>query len=101
VSLLAVAYTLFLLNFAFGIAVKLKIVDSSRFRYVHHGLFALVIISLLAAILADVVSTGSIPWPLAGLVIMLLLIARFPGSTAPHPLYATICLIVYTLAVIL
>lgn len=94
--MLIAAYSIFLTNFVFGLLVKSRVIDSRRFRFVHHMLYFLVVASLLAsAILAFAEGRGS-AWFLAGMTGLLLLLPRFRGRSRAHWMYATFCSAVYS-----
>lgn len=94
--LLSLAYALFLGNFAFGIAVRTGAIPAARFRIVHKLLYTSVLLSLAAAIVADITTGSGAFWLLLLLGILLLGMPAFAGRSPAHTLYACICLAAYT-----
>lgn len=94
--MIAIAYGIFLLNFLFGLAVRSGVVDSSRFRFVHHGIYFLVMISLIAATAVAAWRGERVAWALGTMAALLLAMPRFPGRSRTHAGYATLCLVLYS-----
>jgi hypothetical protein len=99
--MIATAYGIFLVNFLFGLAVGLGIVDSSRFRFVHHAIYFLVMLSLIVATALSIGRGESIAWAFGTMAALLLVMPRFPGRSRGHALYAVVCLVLYSAIVFL
>ena len=80
------ATVLFLLNFALGLLVQFRVVDTKPFRWLHHALFFAVFVSAAAAALAGFLSGAPSRWfllPVLALFVMLPYVrAGTPGHAA-------------------
>ncbi|MBC8044231.1 MAG: hypothetical protein IAF08_12405 [Rhizobacter sp.] len=91
--------------------VKFKIVDNTRFRFLHHAIYFFVMCGVIAATViaflqpspqrlsGNNLAVNSVAYSLAVLTAMLLLMIRFRGRTAGHWMYALVCLSVYSVIV--
>lgn len=94
---LTIAYGFFLANYLFGISVAAGLVRSKRFRFLHHTLYFLVMLSLgIAAIVAALHNT-LLGYGLIALFLLLLIMPRFTGISRGHRIYATVCFLLYSL----
>ncbi len=98
--MLVTAYSIFLVNFAFGLSVRAGLIDSARFRFVHHAIYLLVIVSLAATVIVTAVQGGRF-WAPAGMISLLLVMPKFRGRGRGHALWASFCLALYTVVVML
>jgi len=94
--MLVAAYSIFIMNLAFGVLVRWRVIDSARFRIVHHVLYFIVMASLLAAVLMAFGEGSALAWPLAGMAALLLGMALLPGRGRAHRAYAIFCCAVYS-----
>ena len=89
------AAALFLANFALGVAVQTRLVNTKPFRWLHHALFFLVFVSTAVTALAGFVYGAPYRWPLlAGLVLFAVLPYVRAGSFG-HVALACCALIFY------
>ena len=95
-SLLQIAYLLFLLNFLYGVLVALGIIPRGRWGKVHHFLYLLTMAGIVAAGIESVVQQSSLLPALAAMTLLLLGMSRFRGGGRAHSIYATLCLVVYS-----
>lgn len=96
-----IAYGFFTANVLFGLAVATGIIRSKRFRFVHHLLYFLVMLSLgIAAILTARQGTVA-GYGLLTLFLLLLALPRFKGGSRGHRIYATACFLLYSLLLFL
>ena len=75
------AMVLFLANFALGIMVQFRVVDTKPFRWLHHALFFAVFVSAAAAALAGLLAGAPYRW---ALLPVLVLFAVLPYGSALH-----------------
>lgn len=83
-------------NLVFGILVKMRVIDSSRFKVVHHALYFLVMASIIITAALAFMMGASNAWPLAAMAGMLLGMALFKGRSRAHWMYAALCSAVYS-----
>jgi hypothetical protein len=95
-NFLPIAYSIFLVNFVFGLLVKKRIIDSTRFRFVHHMLYFFVVASLLVATALAFIEGSERRWLQAGMAGLLLCMPFFRGRSRGHWIYATLCCAVYS-----
>jgi len=95
--MLTLAYIVFLTNFTFGLLVRLRVIESGRMRFVHHGLYALTLASLVAAAVVEGMNAeyGRV-WMLAAMGAFLLCMPFFRGWSRGHWVYAVICSVLYS-----
>jgi hypothetical protein len=99
-ALLLISFFLFLANLAFGLLVKIGVIDNARLRFVHHGLYFLVIASILTATILSLregLSHAALP---GAMTVLLLLMPFFKGRGRAHWMYATFCAALYSAIVI-
>lgn len=86
---------LFLANFALGVLVQLRIVDTKPFRWLHHALFFAVFAS--AAIAAGVGFVVGEPyrWVLLPVLVLFAVLPRVKAGTRGHAALAGTALILY------
>ncbi len=89
------ATILFLLNFALGLLVQLRIVDTKPFRWLHHALFFVVFISAAAAALVGFLSGAPYRWALLPVLILFTVLPRVRAGTVGHAALACGALVFY------
>jgi hypothetical protein len=94
-SLPSVAYLLFVVNFLFGVLVATGIVERGRWSRLHHVLYLLTMIGIVAA-LTDAMLRRQPIVHLAAMALLLLGMTRFRGGSRAHSIYATLCLVAYS-----
>lgn len=90
-----VAMVLFLANFALGVLVQLRIVDTKPFRWVHHALFFAVFVSAAAAVVAGLWRGAWYGWILVPVLVLFLALPRVRAGTLGHAALASAALIFY------
>jgi hypothetical protein len=90
-----VAMVLFLANFALGVLVQFRIVDTKPFRWLHHALFFAVFAS--AAVAAGVGFLQGAPycWALLPVLALFFVLPRVRAGTPGHAALASGALILY------
>jgi hypothetical protein len=101
VDILLIAYLLFVVNFLFGVLVATGIVERGRYRKVHHFLYLLTMLGIGAAVVLAIVRNHSLPPAPMAMALLLLGTSRFHGGTRAHAAYAVLCLVVYSMIVLL
>ena len=95
-SILLIAYLLFILNFLYGVLVAVGIIPRARWGKVHHFLYLLTMAGIVAAAIEAVVQQTSMLPALAAMALLLLGMSRTRGGGRAHSIYATFCLVVYS-----
>lgn len=90
-----VATILFLANFALGILVQLRIVDTKPFRWLHHALFFAVFVSAAIAVGAGFLIGAPYRWVLLPVIALFVVLPRVRAGTAGHAALASGALIFY------
>jgi len=93
------ATVLFVLNFALGILVQFRIVDSKPFRWLHHALFFAVFVSAAAAVLAGFLSNAPYRWTLLAVLAIFVVLPRVRAGTIGHAALACGALLFYAAGV--
>lgn len=94
-SALLTATALFLLNFALGLLVQFRILDTKPFRWVHHALFFAVFVSAAAAVLAGFLSGTPYRWTLLPILALLAVLPYVRAGTLGHAALACSAMIFY------
>ncbi len=89
------AAILFLLNFALGLLVQFRVVDTKPFRWLHHALFFAVFVSAAAAALVGFLSGAPYRWALLPVLILFAVLPRVRAGTAGHAALACSALVFY------
>ena len=89
------ATSLFLLNFALGLLVQFRIVDTKPFRWLHHTLFFVVFVSAAAAALVGFISGAPYRWALLPVLALFVVLPRVRAGTASHAALAFGALLFY------
>ena len=90
-----VAGILFLLNFALGLLVQFRIVDTKPFRWLHHALFFAVFVSAAAAALVGFLWEEPYRWALLPVLILFAVLPYVRAGTAGHAALACGTLVFY------
>ena len=90
-----VAMVFFLANFALGIMVQFRVVDTKPFRWLHHALFFAAFAS--AALAAGVGFSQGAPyrWALLPVLVLFAVLPRVKAGTPGHAALASGTLILY------
>lgn len=89
------AAILFLANFALGVLVQLRIVDTKPFRWLHHALFFAVFISAVLAVAVGVWRGETYGWILLPVLLLFAVLPRVRAGTMGHAALASGALIFY------
>ena len=89
------AAVLFLLNFALGLLVQRRLVDTKPFPWLHHALFFAVFVSAAAATITGFLSGTSYRWTLLGVLAFFAVLPYVRAGTAGHAALACGALIFY------
>ncbi len=89
------AMVLFLANFALGIMVQFRFVDTKPFRWLHHALFFAVFVSAAAAALAGFLAGAPYRWTLLPVLALFAVLPYVRAGTAGHAALACGALIFY------
>lgn len=89
------AAILFLANFALGVLVQLRIVDTKPFRWLHHALFFAVFISAALAVAVGVWRGETYGWILLPVLPIYAVLPRVRAGTVGHAALASGALIFY------
>ena len=91
------AAALFLANFALGLLVQFRMVDSSPFRWLHHALFFAAFASAALAALAGFLQGAPYFWPLLGVLALFAILPRVKAGTAGHAALASAVFVLYAI----
>jgi hypothetical protein len=94
-SIFYVATVLFLLNFALGLLVQFRIVDTKPLRWLHHALFFAVFVFAAAAALVGLVVGAPYCWTLLPVLALFAVLPYIRAGTAGHAALACGALIFY------
>ncbi len=89
------ATVLFLANFALGVLVQFRIVDTKPFRWVHHALFFAVFASAALAAAAGFLRDAPYRWVLLPVLGLFAVLPRVRAGTFGHAALAGTALIFY------
>lgn len=90
-----VAAVLFLANFALGVLVQLRIVNTKPFRWVHHALFFAVFVSAALAVAWGLWRGYAYAWILLPVLALFAVLPRIRAGTVGHAALASGALIFY------
>ena len=94
------ATVLFLLNFALGLLVQFRIVDTKPFRWLHHALFFAVFVSVAAAVLVGFLAGAPYRWTLLPVLVLFSVLPYVRAGTAGHAALACGALVFYVAGLI-
>jgi hypothetical protein len=89
------ATVLFLLNFALGLLVQFRVVDTKPFRWLHHALFFAVFVSAAAAALVGFLSGAPYRWFLLPVLALFIMLPYVRAGTLGHAALACGALFFY------
>ena len=90
-----VAMVLFLANFALGVLVQFRIVDTKPFRWLHHALFFAVFASAAVAAGVGFLQGAPYRWALLPVLALFFVLPRVRAGTPGHAALASGALIFY------
>ena len=90
-----VAMVLFLANFALGVLVQFRIVDTKPFRWLHHALFFAVFVSAAVAAGVGFLQGAPYRWALLPVLALFFVLPRVRAGTPGHAALASGALIFY------
>jgi hypothetical protein len=90
-----IAMVLFVANFALGVLVQLRIVDTKPFRWLHHALFFAVFASAALAIGVGFLQGAPYRWVLLPVLLLFALLPRIRAGTPGHAALASGAMILY------
>ena len=94
------ATVLFLLNFALGLLVQFRIVDTKPFRWLHHALFFAVVVSVAAAVLVGFLTGAPYRWTLLPVLFLFAVLPYVRAGTTGHAALACGALVFYVAGLI-
>jgi hypothetical protein len=90
-----IAMVLFVANFALGVLVQLRIVDTKTFRWLHHALFFAVFASAALAVGVGFLQGAPYRWVLLPVLLLFALLPRIRAGTPGHAALASGAMILY------
>ena len=90
-----VAMVLFVANFALGILVQFRIVDTKPFRWLHHALFFAVFASAAVAVGFGCLQGAPYRWILLPVLVLFAFLPRVRAGTPGHAALASGAMILY------
>jgi len=90
-----VAMVLFLANFALGVLVQFRIVDTKPFRWLHHALFFAVFASAALAAGVGFLQDERYRWVLLPVLVLFAVLPRVRAGTPGHAALAGGAMILY------
>jgi hypothetical protein len=90
-----IAMVLFVANFALGVLVQLRIVDTKPFRWLHHALFFAVFASAALAVGVGFLQGAPYRWVLLPVLLLFALLPRIRAGTPGHAALASGAMILY------
>ena len=90
-----IAMVLFVANFALGVLVQFRIVDTKPFRWLHHALFFAVFASAALAVGVGFLQGAPYRWALLPVLALFFVLPRVRAGTPGHAALASGALILY------
>ncbi|MDQ3942951.1 MAG: hypothetical protein M3254_07590 [Actinomycetota bacterium] len=90
-----IAMVLFVANFALGVLVQFRIVDTNPFRWLHHALFFAVFASAAIAVGVGFLQGAPYRWVLLPVLILFTFLPRVRAGTSGHAALASGAMILY------
>ncbi len=90
-----IAMVLFVANFALGVLVQFRIVDTKPFRWLHHALFFAVFASAAIAVGVGFLQGAPYRWVLLPVIILFAFLPRVRAGTPGHAALASGAMILY------
>ena len=91
------AAMLFLANFALGLLVQFRLVDTKPFRWLHHALFFAVFVSAIAAVAVGFAQEAPYRWALLPALVLFVVLPYVRAGTRGHAALACAALFFYAL----
>jgi hypothetical protein len=90
-----IAMVLFVTNFALGVLVQFRMVDTKPFRWLHHALFFAVFASAAIAVGVGFLQGAPYRWVLLPVIILFAFLPRVRAGTPGHAALASGAMILY------
>ena len=90
-----IAMVLFVANFALGVLVQFRIVDTNPFRWLRHALFFAVFASAAIAVGVGFLQGAPYRWVLLPVLVLFALLPRVRAGTSGHAALASGAMILY------
>jgi hypothetical protein len=90
-----IAMVLFVANFALGVLVQFRIVDTKPFRWLHHALFFAVFASAAVAVGVGFLQGAPYRWVLLPVLVLFAFLPRVRAGTPGHAALASGAMILY------
>lgn len=90
-----IAMVLFVANFALGVLVQFRIVDTKPFRWLHHALFFAVFASAAVAVGVGFLQGAPYRWVLLAVLVLFAFLPRVRAGTPGHAALASGAMILY------
>jgi hypothetical protein len=90
-----IAMVLFVANFALGVGVQFRIVDTKPFRWLHHALFFAVFASAAVAVGVGFLQGTPCRWVLLPVLVLFAFLPRVRAGTPGHAALASGAMILY------
>jgi hypothetical protein len=90
-----IAMVLFVANFALGVLVQFRIVDTKPFRWLHHALFFAVFASAIVAVGVGFLHGAPYRWVLLPVLVLFSFLPRVRAGTPGHAALASGAMILY------
>jgi hypothetical protein len=90
-----IAMVLFVANFALGVLVQFRIVDTKPFRWLHHTLFFAVFASAAVAVGVGFLQGAPYRWVLLPILVLFAFLPRVRAGTPGHAALASGAMILY------
>ena len=90
-----IAMGLFVVNFALGLLVQFRIVDTKPFRWLHHALFFSVFASATVAVGVGFLQGAPYRWVLLPVLVLFAFLPRVRAGTPGHAALASGAMILY------
>jgi hypothetical protein len=90
-----IAMVLFVANFALGVLVQFRIVDTNPFRWLHHTLFFAVFASAAIAVGVGFLQWAPYRWVLLPVLFLFAFLPRVRAGTSGHAALASGAMILY------
>ena len=90
-----IAMVLFVANFALGVLVQFRIVDTKPFRWLHHALFFVVFATAAVAVGVGFLQGAPYRWVLLPVLVLFAFLPRVRAGTPGHAALASGAMILY------
>lgn len=90
-----IAMVLFVANFALGVLVQFRIVDTKPFRWLHHALFFAVFATAAVAVGVGFLQGAPYRWVLLPVLVLFAFLPRVRAGTPGHAALASGAMILY------